>query len=333
VAMLVDRGILDYNEKVSKYWPEFAQNGKENITVKMLLTHQAGLPVIDEPITLEIFANFENFSKIIAKQKPSWTPGHTSGYHALTYGEIVSMLIWKVTGKSVGQFLREEITSKLNAEYFIGLPAELEHRVSTIYPYPKSLTMTNVLPTVLGHYYFPDWIAPHKDQKMYEAFFNRSSLSHHAMFKNPPDYHGFYFHNFNKPELHRIEFPSANGIGTARGLGKIYAALARGGELNGVTLLSQKTLQKATQKAVSGIDMITKIELIKSTGGFLLFDFVSEGSFGFAGAGGSIAFADPKNKLSIAYFMNRMDEGFDATCALRLVRSFYESFHNNAKFE
>ncbi len=130
----VDRGLLDLDERVGKYWPEFGQNGKENILVRHFLSHTSGLPGIDEPIPWSAFYDWDRITKILAAQKPWWEPGTKSGYHAFTHGYLLGELVRRVTGKSLGTFLKEEVTKPLNIDFHIGLQGEQISRVSNLIP-------------------------------------------------------------------------------------------------------------------------------------------------------------------------------------------------------
>ncbi|KJH47873.1 beta-lactamase [Dictyocaulus viviparus] len=134
VAICVDRGYVSYEDKMSKFWPEFAQHGKENITINWLMSHRAGLAALDEPISRDDANNFKKMAYIIAKQKPNWEPGTKSGYHAITFGWIVDQIIRRVDPlhRSVGQFFREEVAIKYGIDFHIGLPCSEEHTVSRL---------------------------------------------------------------------------------------------------------------------------------------------------------------------------------------------------------
>ena len=139
VMMCVDRGLLDLDEKIAKYWPEFAQNGKENILVRHFLSHTSGLAGIDEPMSWNTWYDWDKMIKLLEVQKPWWEPGTKSGYHAFTQGYLLGELVRRVTGKSLGTFLKEEVTEPLNIDFHIGLPTEHISRVSTLIPATPSV--------------------------------------------------------------------------------------------------------------------------------------------------------------------------------------------------
>lgn len=300
VALAHSRGLLDYEEKVSTYWPEFAQNGKENITVRQLLAHQAGLCAIDEPLTLETLADLDAMADIIAKQKPAWEPGAYSGYHCWSLGWYQNELIRRVDPqhRSLGQFFQEEIAQPLGVEFYIGLLNSVpDERVATIKGFDNPLQ-------VLRH-------ADKMPLKFLLSFFNPNSLTVRAM-GNPQV---LYKHdNMNRREVRSVEVPSGNGIGQVRALAKIYSEFATGGDqLN----LKQETLDALCAPPVppsqGNRDLVHKAKVAYSLGlgkPAANVDYAPFGrsgkAFGFPGAGGSFAFADPDAQVGFAYAMNKV---------------------------
>jgi CubicO group peptidase (beta-lactamase class C family) len=300
VALAHSRGLLDYNEKVSSYWPEFAQNGKENITIRQLLGHQAGLCAIDEPLTLETLANLDVLAAIIAKQKPAWEPGAYCGYHCWSLGWYQNELIRRVDPqhRSLGQFFQEEIAQPLGVEFYIGLPAGVgDERLATIKGFDNPLQ-------VLRH-------ANKMPIKFLLSFFNPNSLTVRTM-GNPQV---LYKHdNMNRREVRAVEVPSGNGIGQVRALAKIYSEFATGGrQLN----LKQETLNALYAPPLSPAhgnrDLVHKAKVAYSLGlakPAANVDYAPFGrsgkAFGFPGAGGSFAFTDPDAEVGYAYAMNKV---------------------------
>jgi CubicO group peptidase (beta-lactamase class C family) len=300
IALAHSWGLLDYDEKVSTYWPEFAQNGKKNITVRQLLAHQAGLCAIDEPLALETLADLDAMAAIIAKQKPVWEPGKHSGYHCWSLGWYQNELIRRVDPqhRSLGQFFQDEIARPLDAEFYIGLPDDVpDERIATI----KGID--NLLQVLRNIDKMP--------LKFLLSFFNPSSLTVRTM-SNPKV---LYKHdNMNRREVRSVEVPSGNGIGQVRALARIYGEFAMGGpQLN----LRQETLEALYAPPLPP-SLGTRDKVLKSNMAFSLgfwkpaskADYAPFGSsgkaFGFPGAGGSFAFADPDAQVGFAYAMNKV---------------------------
>eukprot|EP01100_Stratorugosa_tubuloviscum_P000385 TRINITY_DN1082_c2_g1_i1.p1 TRINITY_DN1082_c2_g1~~TRINITY_DN1082_c2_g1_i1.p1 ORF type:complete len:470 (-),score=197.97 TRINITY_DN1082_c2_g1_i1:101-1510(-) len=348
IAVLVDRGILDYNTPVAHYWPDFAKNGKENITLKQLLTHQAGLSALDEAVTIEDLKNPIRIKQLFADQKPLWLPPK-SGYHALTFGELLSSLIHEVTkGEyTCGKFFRKEIAEKIGIDYYIGFPEELEPRLGTVYaaPFihavlklPRSF-VCKMLPFVceLGIIENP------ADSALLLDITSVYSLAYRSLMYSPVNYNAADLSKYNDRAIREVEFPSASGIGNARALAKLYAALSMGGELDGVRIIGEKTLDYATQVEITGVDELMKFPMNKTRGGFLHFGN-PEPSFGGAGMGGSLSIAskfnvteiDPNTgkativtkRVSFSYVMNRLCPNFRSERLYRLLAAFFGSFEN-----
>ena len=222
VAMLVERGLVDYSEKVSTYWPEFAANGKGDITVADVMSHRAGLYTISEPVTLAECLDWDTVTARLAAEAPRFPVGSTHGYHAITYGWLAGEIVRRVTGRSIGEFVRDEIAGPLGVEFHIGLPAEKQDRVARLMAHP--------LPA------FPPDIARIMLERGGPGTLGDIALSVSGAF--PPG-------TFNKPEVHRAEIPGANGISNARSIATIYAALMD--EVNGVRLLGDATREIATR--------------------------------------------------------------------------------------
>jgi len=294
--LLAQRGELDLDAPVAEYWPEFAANGKERIPVRWLLTHQAGLPTIDRPITPAQAIAWDPMVTALAAQRPYWEPGTEHGYHGLTYGWLVGEVVRRVSGRSIGTYLAEEIAAPLGLDLWIGLPRSERHRVSRIVAPPVDLdAFARIDPDS-----FPE---PMRD--VMAAYADLTSLTVRSLLTlvTPPLDH-------NDPEEQAAEMPSTNGICTARALARFYAALI--GEVDGHRILDPATLAAATAEQVSGIDRILRVPVRIGTGfGLPMPDayWYSPTAFGFAGLGGSIGFADPATGLAFAYVMNHVQEG------------------------
>jgi CubicO group peptidase (beta-lactamase class C family) len=286
VAICVERGLLDYNEKVATYWPEFADKGKGDVTVAQLLSHRAGLYTVDGDITLEEALDWDTVTARLAATAPRFPVDSTHGYHALTFGWLAGELVRRVTGKSIGQFVREQIVSPLGAEFHIGLPEELEPRVARLmaHPIPK----------------FTPEVAKLMMERSAPGTKGAEALGLNGAFGNGV---------FNKSEVHRAMIPGANGIGNARSLARIYAATV--GEVDGVRVLGEATRSRATVSNTPKGEMDQV--LISETDfamGFMVHcprtPFSGPTSFGHDGAGGSSSFADPSREMGFSYVMNTM---------------------------
>jgi CubicO group peptidase (beta-lactamase class C family) len=286
VAICVERGLLDYNEKVANYWPEFADKGKGDITVAQLLSHRAGLYTVDGDITLEEALDWDTVTTRLAATAPRFPVDSTHGYHAITFGWLAGELVRRVSCKSIGQFVRDEIASPLNAEFHIGLPEDLEPRVARLmaHPIPK----------------FTPEVAKLMMERSAPGTKGAEALGLNGAFGNGV---------FNRPEVHRAMIPGANGIGNARSLARIYAATV--GEVDGVRILGEETRSRATVSNTPKGEMDQV--LISETDfamGFMVHcprtPFSGPASFGHDGAGGSSSFADPSREMGFSYVMNTM---------------------------
>jgi CubicO group peptidase (beta-lactamase class C family) len=295
--LLAQRGELDYDAPAAEYWPEFKQNGKENIPVRWLLSHRSGLPAVDTPLTPEQAYAWDPIVEALAAQKPFWEPGTKHGYHALTYGYLVGEVIRRISGKSVGRFFRDEIADPLGVDYYIGLPPELEPRVGKLITF--SFGPTEEQRAAMGDFDINS--LPEEIRAMAAAFLDPDSLSLKALNLTQPGM------DFNSAEMHAAEVPAANGTGTARGLARMYASFV--GEVDGIRTLNDATIAAARTEQSVGPDAI----LIRDTRfgmGFMIdsadVPFLGPNSFGHDGAGGFLAFADPDASVGFSYVMNKM---------------------------
>ena len=284
VLMLVERGVLELDAPVARYWPEFAANGKSAIPVRWLLSHRAGLAAIEGDFTLDEALSWEPVVAALAAQAPLWEPGTKHGYHLRSYGWLLGELVRRVDGRTVGRFLADEVARPLGLDLWIGLPEEQAHRVSSIVPpAPPAPEMQEVMARLFA----PDTIAG-------RAFSGPSNLFH-------------YDDMWNRRALHAAELPSSNGIGTARALARLYAALV--GEVDGVRLLRPETVAAACVPQSEGGDAVLYLPTRFGLGFMLppaLGPSAAPTMFGHPGAGGSLALGDPQRGLGFAYVMNRM---------------------------
>ena len=297
VAMLVERGRLDYGAPVARYWPEFAAKGKGAITLDQVLSHQAGLDGVDVPISDADFYAGRPFVEALAAMAPLWPPGSRCVYHAVTYGHIIGELVRRVDGRGFGQFVAQEIAGPWGLSFFVGLPAEHDHRVAEMSAHDKAY----------------DWIRQ-GEKSAYPHAFHNPTLS-----ATRP----------NERAWRAAEVPAANGQSDARALAKLYGVLACGGAIGGQRLLSPETLRLATAERFNGLDACSQAPTVFAAGfrvGAIGFGpHVGAGHFGHTGWGGSTAFADPARRLGFAYVTNRLlgfDDGVDPRRA-RLLDAVY----------
>ena len=281
-AILADRGALDVQRPVAHYWPEFAQAGKEHITVHQLLTHEAGLVGIDEELPDGAVLDWDRMVAALERQTPLWPPGQGLGYHAITYGWLVGEVIRRIDGRTCGQFVRDEIAAPLGVDFYIGLPASEDARTADLLPAPGSGGLA---------------IPP-------------EGLAAKALGLAAPRLAG----EVNSREWRAAELPAANGHGNARALATIYGALADGG----APLLSPDGVEQAAQHRITADDLVLGFEVRRALG-FILstpggrYEWgPNPRTFGHSGAGGSLAFADPDRQIGFGYVMNQMSAGLGA---------------------
>jgi CubicO group peptidase (beta-lactamase class C family) len=288
--LLAEHGKLHLDAPVARYWPEFAQAGKREVPVRWLLSHRAGLPAIRRPLPAEALFDWAAMTAALAETEPWWTPGSRHGYHAITYGYLVGEVIRRVVGRTVGAFLRDEVTGPLGADFFIGVPPEADARAAQVLPEP---------PPAPGDATIWDTILADPESVSGRAFLNPP---------RPPDL-------VNTRAWRAAEIPAANGHASARGVARVYAALARGGELDGVRLLAPATIERAVEEQARGRDAVLTVPTRFATGFMLglpggLFDCgPGRHTFGHPGRGGSIGFADPDARIGFGYVTNQYVTG------------------------
>jgi CubicO group peptidase (beta-lactamase class C family) len=286
---LVEEGRLDLDAPVAKYWPEFAQAGKQDLPVRYLLTHQAGLAALTQRMPAEKLYDWDGMTAALAAQAPWWEPGTRHGYHALTFGHLVGEVVRRIDGRTLGAYFREEIAEPLDLDFHIGLDARHDARCAEMIPAPPSPPGTpNPFAAVTQK---PDSLAG-------------KALGNPML--GPGD--------VNTRAWRAAEIPAANGHGTARGLARVYGALACGGVLDGVHVLGPQAIACATTEYAFGPDaVLAPLQTRFGLGFFLTQPMIPFGpnprAFGHPGAGGSLAFADPDARLGFAYVMNQMQIG------------------------
>lgn len=310
--ILVDRGQLDLDAPVARYWPEFAQAGKKDIPVKYLLSHQSGLAWFEEPIPVEALFDWDRIMGLLAAQKPWWSPGTQSGYHAITQGYLVGEVIRRITNRTVGTFFRDEIANPLQADCQIGLSISDERRVAEMIP-PPAMQPGN--PLYIGSALMPEMAR----RSMYPLIDQNNPII------------------FSRSRAWRdAEIPSANGYGNARSVARMASVLVSG-EVDGVRLLSLPTIDKAFQEQCYGIDFILKLPIRWALGFALISKEIPLGSnprtLFMGGGGGSAVVIDKDARLSLAYVMNSCLgstlEGDDR--ALSLARALYAALKSEGK--
>jgi CubicO group peptidase (beta-lactamase class C family) len=280
INRLVEAGQLDVDLPVAHYWPEFGCNGKAAITVRQVLSHRAGLAAVEGDLTLEEVLAWDPVVAAIAAQAPNWEPGTEHGYHARSFGWILGEVLKRVTGRSIGAYIADQIAAPLGLDYWVGLPREAFHRCATLVP-------------------------PEGGSDAVAELLGADSLT--AMVMSGPS--GLFGYNdmWNRPDVLAAEMPSSNGVGDARSLARFYAAVI--GEVDGVRLLGPEQLARACEPQSSGPDKVIFRETRFGLG-FALQPFLAPGAgprcFGHPGAGGALAFADPDAELGFAYVMNGM---------------------------
>jgi len=281
--MLAQEGRLDFEAPVTRYWPEFGAEGKQDMPVRWLFSHRAGLPAVDTPLTLEDTLAWDPVAAALAAQRPLWEPNTAHGYHVGTYGWLAGEVIRRITGLSVGAYVAEHIARPLDLDLWIGLPESAESRVAPILVPPPP--------------------PPGAQLDIFTARMLDPNTLLHKAFVNP----ALPAPVFNERAFHAAEIPAANGITNARSLARMYAATI--GEVDGVRLLSPETLDDATRPQSAGEDVVLGYETRYATGFQLSFPFrpmAGEGSFGHYGMGGSVGFAHPGRGFAFAYVMNQM---------------------------
>jgi CubicO group peptidase (beta-lactamase class C family) len=296
VAVAASRGLIDYDAKVADYWPEFAQAGKGAVTVRQLLGHQAGLPVIKPPLTLADIADPEKLSKRIAAQAPLWPPGTRHGYHAVTLGWYESELIRHADpqGRTLGRYFAEEIAAPLDLDFYIGLPASVDrNRVALIHPFAMRDALLNL-----------NTVPP----RTAAAFVNPFSL---VMRATTPAADVKGLDELNRDKLRVLEMPGVNGMGTARSVAKLYGSAATGGSDLGLSPSVREALEGPAVPPTMGVrdkvmhfDTSYSLGLGKPTSTFVFGS--SDRAYGWPGAGGSFGFADPETGIGFGYVMNNM---------------------------
>ena len=276
--LIADRGDLDFDAPVAKYWPEFAANGKADIKVSHVMSHSAGLSGWKAPITKTDLYDWDKCTSLLAAQAPFWTPGTAPGYHALTQGYLVGEVVRRITGKSLGTVFREEIADPLGADFHIGLPAFEDGRVADLIPPPAGASISEAADAELPR----------------------------NMATNP----GIDVLLTRTRAWRGAEIPAAGGTGNARSVAQIHAILANGGVAQGKRFLSEAGCRKALECQVEGTDLILGVPVRFGLGFGLpggMVPLPNPNSMYWGGYGGSIIIIDMDAKTTFGYAMNRME--------------------------
>ena len=292
--LLASRGLLDYDKPVAEYWPDFAAQGKERISVRQAISHQASLAFIDDAEPGDA-VNWEKFTRKIAVQKPNWAVASKETYHSVTIGYITGELVRRIDGRPIQQFIAEELAAPLDADFILGVDDQDFQRVVEQIPNPNNELINGGL-------------------------VNEDTMSMYAPM--PPDIIG-------TKELTRFVFPSGGGVSNGLALAKLFAPFANGGEYNGVELFTAEIIAAASEEQWHHLDYKFGNDFRVALGLLLNIDFNywgREGNVGTAGGGGYAAFADPLNGISYGYTPNRFNSGPGLGDQHRhLVNALYES--------
>ena len=313
---LAQEGRLDIDAPVATYWPEFAQAGKEELPVRYLLSHQAGLPWVDEELTLDDVLAWDPLVEALARQAPVWEPGTAHGYHAVTYGHLVGEVVRRITGRTLGTYFREEVAEPLGLDFWIGLPEEQEPRVASL---------VGTIGTG------PGAEVDEATRALIEQFMGPDSMLGRALTVNGAFNRGLDEQEanvFNSRRVHAAEIPAANGICDARSLARMYAACV--GEVDGVRILTEAQMRDAATQQTSGPNtVLLDMDLQFGLGFFVpstMMDIGGPRSFGHAGAGGSLGWADPDADMAFGYVMNKMAQAIAGDLrSSSLINACYDS--------
>ncbi len=279
LMMCVDRGLVDVGAPVARYWPEFAAAGKEDVTVAQVMSHTSGLSGFDRPLAASELYDWDARAQQLAAQEPWWQPGTASGYHAVTHGNLMGEIVRRVDGRSLGTYFRQEIAEPLGADFHIGFGPEHDHRCGELVPPPDGLA--NQMAEV------------DEDSLAFRTFASA------ALDGTEP----------RTREWRAAEIPAAGGFGNARSVGRVHAALACGGTVDGVTLMRPETVEAILDPQIEGTDLVLGVPMRFGLGFGLSSESLplpSPRSFFWGGWGGSLALTDLDNQMTVSYVMNKM---------------------------
>jgi len=291
MLMLIDRGQLDPDDPVAKHWPEFAQNGKDNVLIRHLMSHTSGVSGWDQPVQVSDIYDWDKSTSMLAAQAPWWEPGTASGYHAIDFGHLNGEVIRRITGTKLGEFFASEIAGPLGADFFIGLPDSEFGRVSNVIP-PPPLPIPEGIPL---------------DSVMMKTFTGPAPAAEDSW----------------TPEWRRADIGGANGHGNARSVARAQSVIANGGEVDGVRLLSQDTIDLIFKEQANGTDLVLGVPLRFGIGyGLEVAEqpYIPAGRVCFWGGwGGSVIINDLDRNLTISYMMNKMSPGLVGSASSKAI--------------
>ena len=311
VLMLAERGELDLDARVADYWPQFAAAGKGEVTVRMLLAHRAGVPAIRRPLPEAAIFDWDLMTGTLASEEPWWPPGSAHGYHVNTFGFLAGEIVRRVGGRSLGAFFRSEVAGPLDADFHFGFGPEHDPRVAD-YTFGGAVER---------------FTAEGVEEEQRVGDDEERQLLLGRVYLNPPGLSGIG--TVNTRAWRAAEIPSANGHATARGVARIYGALAGGGAVDGIRILRRETIDEAVVEASSGPDFVLGRPSRFGLGFQLTQPERPLGpnprTFGHFGAGGSLGFADPDEGLAFAYVLNRSGPRWQNPRNRALIDAVYEA--------
>lgn len=295
--LLADRGELDFNAPVARYWPEFAANGKAEIKVSHLMSHSAGLSGWREKVTIEDIYDWEKATSLLAAQAPLWAPGTAPGYHGLTQGNLVGEVVRRITGRSLGAVFRDEIAVPLGTDFHIGLPESEDHRVAELIPPPPESRLGEATPTELMLDMASNPLIDPRDTRT--------------------------------RAWRAAEIPAAGGHGNARSIANAHAILANGGVAQGKRFMSEAGCRKALEPQVEGVDLVLNVPAKFGLGFGLppaMISAPNPNTMFWGGYGGSLIIIDMDARATFAYAMNKMGvTTMGDERAMRLVRAMWHA--------
>lgn len=301
--ILVNRGLVDVNAPVARYWPEFAQNGKDTLPVRYVLDHRAGLPIVVDRMWPGAIFDHHATCEALARQAPLWEPGTVAAYHIHTQGFLLGEIIRRVTGKTVGRFIRDELALPLRADFLLGSMSERDQaRVAQV--------------------------MPNMEARLFAAKeVEQDTLRSKAFVQNPAEP---WPATLNSRIWREAEIASGNGHGNARGVARIYGAFARGGELDGVRLSSPASIEAMITEQHNITELMQDRPYHQALGILLntpaaVYMGPNPRAFGHHGIGGSIGFGDPDARIGFSYACNKMHAvGTNGPRAARLITALYQ---------
>lgn len=321
--ILTDRGQIEMDVPVARYWPGFAREGKEWITVRDLLNHRAGLINLPSTLRVEDLARPDEVAEILERAKPAWRPGSNQGYHAITWGSFAGELFRRVAGVSVGQFLAAEVFGPLEADTAIGVAIDdpIRAKIAPVMPFAKNDLLLHAVPEALiGHTC---------ETRVFRRLIGRRKSETSQAFRSGPSLGSRRLHALNDPLIQAIELPWCGAVTSAEGLARCYTPLALGGTWAGVKLCRPETITPVTKfQSWSERDLVLQ-KPIGWSQGFTKDEphliSPSDEAFGHTGMGGSVGIADPSTGLALGYVMNRMDWRIRSPRCIALCRAVYRA--------